>query len=306
MKPSFVLALIFVFSLSLAPGALAQAQLFSKSTSSLKLSSEKLNLLEDSKNISDLSYSNSESNLNSIKYNVGQQKKKKKSVGLGVVLSAILPGAGQFYGENYLKAAIFFGVEAIAWTTYIIFTKKGDDKTAEYQQYADQHWDIRRYARWLNEEWEASNVNPNEPDLEVLRAQVNAFEADHFSHQLPEYGTQQYYELIGKYQPYVAGWEDAYLNGQWLITQSNVQTYQTPMFQGYAVDRDNANDQYGYAKIGPITAILNHILSAADAAWTISSYNKKIKVETGFRMNPYLSPYTFNVEMLPTFNMKVS
>ena len=61
------------------------------------------------------------------------------------------------------------------------------------------------------------------------------------------------------------------------------------MFKSYSADRGDANDMYNYAKVGPITAILNHILSAADAAWTISTYNKKIKVETGFRMGNYFS-----------------
>jgi hypothetical protein len=239
-------------------------------------------------------------------FNNSQQKKKKSTV-LGVILSALLPGAGEFYGENYLKAGIFFGVEVLAWGTYTYFTVKGDNKTKDFEQFAEDHWNIRRYAQWLVDEWDATGVNPNEPDREVLRGQVNNFESSHFSHQLPEFGTQQYYELIGKYQPYVAGWEDARdASGTWLITQENVQTYQTAMFKNYSIDRGKANDQYNLAKIGPITAILNHILSAADAAWTISAYNKKIKVETGFRMDNYLSPYTLKYEMQPTFNMKVS
>ena len=252
-------------------------------------------------------YQDSKLNVYNFKHSFQETpKKKKKSMALGVILSAILPGAGEFYGESYLKAGIFFGVEILAWGSYIYFTKKGDNKTTDFQNYADDHWNIRQYAQWLVDEWEASGIDPNEPDREILRQQVNAFEATEFSHQLPEFGTQQYYELIGKYQPYVAGWEDAYVNGVWLITQQNVESYQTAMFKSYSADRGDANDMYNYAKVGPITAILNHILSAADAAWTISTYNKKIKVETGFRMGNYISPYTYKIEMQPTFNMRVS
>ncbi|MCI0450453.1 MAG: hypothetical protein L0Y79_11850, partial [Chlorobi bacterium] len=95
----------------------------------------------------------------------------------------------------------------------------------------------------------------------------------------------------------------------WLVTKNNYlppYNYQTPMFKSYAVDRQDANDLYDYAKIGPITAILNHILSAADAAWTISTYNKNIKVETGFRIGNFRSPYTYKIEQMPTFNVSVS
>jgi hypothetical protein len=257
--------------------------------------------LIDSKN-----YSSSDNKVRNLKLDITQKTKKKKSIALGTIMSAIIPGAGEFYGESYLKAGIFFGVELLAWGTFTYFTIKGDDKTEEFQNFADQHWSVRRYAQWLVDEWEAS-INPQEPNIEVLWAQVNAAEqTEGFSHTLPAFGTQQYYELIGKYQPYVAGWEDAYVNGAWQITQENYHDFQTNMFKSYAIDRQDANDQYDIAKIGPITAILNHILSAADAAWTISTYNKKIEVETGFRMDTYRSLYTNKLEMVPTFNMRVS
>ncbi len=254
------------------------------------------------------SYQDSKLNIYNFKHSFQETPKKKKKVWLGAVLSALLPGAGEFYGENYLKAAIFFGVEVLAWGTFTYFTLKGDDKTDAFQKYANENWDIHQYGRWLNEEWEQSGVNWQETNLDILRAQVIAAEQEiGFSHSLPELYSQQYYELIGKYQPYVAGWKDARdASGNWLITQQNVESYQTAMFKSYSADRGDANDMYNYAKIGPITAILNHILSAADAAWTISTYNKKIKVETGFRMGNYVSPYTYKIEMQPTFNMRVS
>jgi len=242
------------------------------------------------------------------KTNIQQEKKKKKSVGLGILLSALLPGAGEFYGESFLKAGIFFGVELLAWGTYIYFEKKGDNKTEEYQNFANSNWDIRQYAQWLvDQNFEGSGaVNPNEPNLEILRQQINECESQNFSHTLPELRSQQYYELIGKYQNFVAGWKDARSGSTWLVTSSNFYSYQTTMFKSYAVDRQDANDLYDYAKIGPVTAILNHILSAADAAWTISTYNKNIKVETGFRMGNFRSPYTHKIEQMPTFNMSVS
>lgn len=244
---------------------------------------------------------------NELRINTEQAPKKKKSMALGVVLSALLPGTGEFYGENYLKAGIFFGVEVLAWSYFIYFTKKGDNKTDEYQAYADKYWNVYTYAAWLkNEGFDGAggidlNANPD-----VLREQIMACERQNFSHTMPEYYSQQYYELIGKYQNFQAGWT----NLEHVPTKAPgpyfYQDYKDPIFTNYSNERQKANDFYDYAKVGPITAILNHILSAADAAWTISTFNNRIKVETGFRIDTKRSPYTYEMEMLPTFNMSVS
>ncbi len=234
--------------------------------------------------------------------------KKKKSVGLGILLSALLPGAGEFYGENYLKAAIFVGIEALAWGTYIYFNNKGNNQEESYQQYADKYWDVRTYAAWLKNEGfpESSGINPSETDLNVLREQIMVCERANFSHTMPEYKSQQYYELIGKYQNFQAGWT----NLEHIPTRDpgpyNYQTYRDPIFLNYADERQKANDFFDYAKIGPITAIVNHILSAADAAWVISTYNSNIKIETGFRIQNRISPYTFEVKQIPTLNIAVN
>lgn len=237
-----------------------------------------------------------------------QVKKKKKSVGLGVLLSALIPGAGEFYGENYLKAGIFFGVEVLAWATFAYFESKGNKKEEEYQAYADQYWDVRTYARWLKNEGfsESGGIDPDEPNRDVLREQIMVCERANFSHTMPEYGSQQYYELIGKYQNFQAGWTNLEHVPTKAAGPYNYQTYRDPVFTNYAADRQKANDFFDYAKIGPITAIVNHILSAADAAWVISTYNSKIKVETGFRMQNRVSPYTYQIKQFPTFNVAVS
>ncbi|HRJ86704.1 MAG TPA: hypothetical protein PK753_13610 [Ignavibacteria bacterium] len=237
-----------------------------------------------------------------------QVKKKQKSVGLGVLLSAIIPGAGELYGGNYLKAGIFFGIEVLAWATFAYFTGKGNTKQDEYQAYADENWDVRTYARWLKNEGfsESSGINPDEPNRDILREQIMVCERANFSHTMPEYGSQQYYELIGKYQNFQAGWKNLTHVPTKAAGPYNYQTYRDPVFTNYAADRQKANDFFDYAKVGPITAIVNHILSAADAAWVISTYNNKIKLETGFRMQNRVSPYTYQIKQFPTFNVAVS
>lgn len=249
----------------------------------------------------------SELDLERARDNMYRQETKKKSVLLGALMSAVVPGAGEFYGKNYLKAGIFFGVELISWGAYTFYQIKGNDQTDKFQSYADQYWDVRTYARWLiNQGFQGNEViNPDEPNRDVLRQQIMQCEAQNFTHTLPEYGSQQYYELIGKYQNFQAGW----INLAHVPTKApgpyNYETYRDPVFVNYANERQKANDYYDYAKTGIIVVVLNHILSAADAAWTVSMFNKSVEMETGFEIKRYKSPYTGQVGNLPSFNMKV-
>lgn len=250
---------------------------------------------------------NTESKFRDAEFNLGA-KKKKKSVGLGLLFSALLPGSGEFYGEDYLRAGIFFGIELLAWGTYFYFQGKGNSQTDDFQAYADQYWDVRTYARWLKDQQFPSSggINPDEPNRDVLREQIMVCERVNFSHTMPEYGSQQYYELIGKYQNFQAGWT----NLSHVPTRDpgpyNYQTYKDPVFLDYANERQKANDFYDYAKIGPITAVINHVLSALDAAWVVSAYNNQLKMETGFRIQNRVSPYTQQYKQVPTFNLSVS
>jgi hypothetical protein len=69
------------------------------------------------------------------------------------VLSLILPGAGEFYSESYIKAGVFLALEAAAITTAIVYDKKGDDQTSVYQHFADRNWDVSNMRMvWNNRE----------------------------------------------------------------------------------------------------------------------------------------------------------
>ena len=60
----------------------------------------------------------------------------KKSPVLSGVLSAILPGAGQVYNEDWWIAGIFVAVEAALITTAVVYDNKGDDQTAYFENFA--------------------------------------------------------------------------------------------------------------------------------------------------------------------------
>ncbi len=210
---------------------------------------------------------------------VSLENPNKKSRILAGALSAILPGAGEFYSEHYLKAAIFFLVEAAAVTTAIIYNHKGDFQTAFFEQYADKHWSAKRYAEWtlnhtsyINPEVDPSNYNVVNNDGSVNWGELNRLESDlggGYTHRLPHQGEQQYYELIGKYPQYSHGWDQANPND----TDYHILSYE---FNWYSHQRGVANDYYNTGAAAVVVVVVNHVLSVADAIWSTDLYNGEL------------------------------
>ncbi|CAN5660414.1 hypothetical protein BH10BAC5_BH10BAC5_25150 [soil metagenome] len=293
-----LLPLIFLFNYNLSTAQQKQGTITSKQDA------ENFLLSSSKSNVSDLSSvtENSKKNLSSLSEN-----KNEKSPVLAGLFSAVLPGAGEFYSKSYVKAAVFLAVEAGMWLGYKTLQNKGDDQTVFFQSEADAHWSVRNYATWLHNLnlAESGNINPQDPDLEHLRSTINTLEAAHFSHTLPPYGVQQYYELIGKYHSFVAGWDDAQANA----SQYNVNNYinwTTPMFESYAIDRQQANTYYDRSETFIYGVIVNHLLSIADAVWSVSMFNKKLQFDTKFQMSRQFSPALNKFEFIPTTKLAIT
>jgi hypothetical protein len=288
----FILMMIVMLLISGAKGLNAQS-----STENYKL----MNLKSKAGNVEVIQQSSSLSNLSTAP--------KKKSPYLGALFSGLIPGTGEFYAESYIKAAVFFAIEAGLWTAYAVYDGKGDDQTEQFQQYANTYWSINKYARWLkDQQFTGYNeiINPDNQNLEELRLQVNSVERQNFSHQLPPFGEQQYYELIGKYQNFVVGWEDADPSISKNPSSSNYYgTYKTKMYTDYAADRQQANDYYDMASTSTTLVIVNHLLSAADAAWSVSMFNKDIRVKSSLRLQPKLGS-DYKKVIVPMANVNVT
>lgn len=202
----------------------------------------------------------------------------KKSVLLAGVLSFILPGAGEFYTENYYQAAAFAAIELTAIGIAVTYDKKGNDQTTVFQNFADQNWSVVKYAEWLNR-FEQANI-PINPDVtlnpwyRVNWDSLNYYESK-FSHKLPRHGEQQYYELIGKYPQYSPGWN---------AFDPNEPDYHVlpQIFLDYAAMRGKANDYYNIASKAVIAIYINHFLSVIDAVWSAVNYNKNISISAEY------------------------
>ena len=206
----------------------------------------------------------------------------KKSPLLAGLLSFALPGAGEFYAESYWKSAIFIVAEAAAITVGIIYDTKGDDQTNLFESFANENWSAVRYAEWTVDHASQINSNVNPSDYNVFDQnhnlnwrELNRLEqaiGSWYSHQLAPYGDQQYYEMIGKYSQFNVGWDD-FEGGDFQFGDPL-----TENFLNYAKMRGKANDFYSVAKTAVIIVIVNHVLSAIDAALTAKWFNDDLKV----------------------------
>lgn len=234
----------------------------------------------------------------------GEQPYRSPWIAAG--LSAVLPGAGEFYAESYWKAAAFLAIEVAVWSIAYSYDKRGDRQTDYYQDFANKHWSVVKYAEYALDKWEDTWGLPaarrqyyeanlwigdradgrppwhkvnwailNEMEREIARTSAGQY----YSHTLPLYGEQQYFELIGKYQQYNQGWNDA-------PPTYNYPEPVTSNFLFYSKERGKANDYYATASTAVTIGILNHILSAVDAAWSASSFNKNFHARVGLQTIP--------------------
>ncbi len=193
---------------------------------------------------------------------------KGKSLKRAFVYSLLIPGTGELYAGSKIKAVAFFGLDVGLWALYFSYHGKGKDKEDEYRGFADQHWFEDDYNQWLIDDVyiNVQTPNPNVTPANVCDTFAYWSTEDkqwlHFSHHLEEGRTQQYYEMIGKYEQFSWGWSD--------YDGSNSGSRET-----YLGMRHDANDLLNKATYSAMFSLVNHILSAFDAAISVKRYNKR-------------------------------
>ncbi|MEW6755812.1 MAG: hypothetical protein AB1505_33265 [Candidatus Latescibacterota bacterium] len=190
-----------------------------------------------------------------------------KSPPKALLLSAALPGAGQYYAGARRKAAVFLGLEAVAAGLWWAWTGKGNDIEDEFRAMADTSWNAETYLAW--------------------RGTTRAIRNNSFTHALPcslqiEEGRfadcgggekQQYYELLGKYEQFVVGWRDIrdVETGNPVVDYSevdSVESVESAVRLDYEKLRDDSNRYLKRATTITGLILVNHVISAIDAART--------------------------------------
>jgi hypothetical protein len=235
--------------------------------------------------------------------------------------SALIPGSGQAINGKWARAGVYFAIEAVGVIYHLDRNATARRQEKAYEEFTHQNWSVMAYAEWLVEYSQQNNLNNGWEDLQANIQGKNPdfgnttndwrkvnirtlhdvetqtpfiFEnklGSNFSHELPEYGSQQYYELISKYYQFQSGWQDFYnvsINMSSNQYDPNHNFYygwlgndqpNTLFYQG----RDKAqefNDNYRAA--GNILKLLlvNHVVSAFDALFTVQLKNSRIESNT--------------------------
>ena len=221
--------------------------------------------------------------------------------GKALLLSAIMPGAGEYYAGFKWRAAAFFTMEIAAWTSMIYFYKKGQDKDAEFKKYADAHfneWKYRHIEFGLarNSLYGDSGSYPSADTLEWMEedwdVKTKYLPQEGFTHNMPTQRErdnnanedQQYYEMIGKYiHQFGFGWDDAFGD-----------TDKYPHFEGespnslfYMDMRYESNQLLDRSSLALQLVMLNHVASALHASFSVRAMKRKVEASVGFRATEY-------------------
>ena len=247
-----------------------------------------------------------------------------RSVPMAFGMSLALPGLGQAYNRNWIRSAAAAALEGGLLVAYFTWKDQGREGERAYQAYAHRFWDPRQYASWLNDyaTWLEAGTPPEDRTLHVATisppsginfgAPETWTEADRqivqdffdamraveqeiwhpetgaaFSHEIPYFGEQQYYELIGKYYQFAPGWVDypAWKSGEdytgAIDPERTGANGSKPNVQGrfleYAGDHAHANTLLRRASRASAFLVLNHVLAAFDAAIAARLHNRRLE-----------------------------
>lgn len=174
------------------------------------------------------------------------------------MLSLAVPGAGEYYNGQKIRAGAFLAADIAIWGGYFIYHKKGADKERDYKAYADIYYSPGVFLQW----WDSV------PDDDKAA----------YSHRLPvdnngiPIRNHEYYENIGKYDQFQVGWVDI---------GPNFPPEDTSAVWGnrvvYLDMRRVSNDYFSKASTMIMISIANHIVSAFDAAISAKRHNKGTK-----------------------------
>ncbi len=248
--------------------------------------------------------------LNGQEEGIAPQVTQRKSPWLAAGFSIIVPGAGEFYSESYLRSAVFLAAEAALWALAYTYEQKGNHQTDYFQNFANVHWNVVKYAQYAQDHlnppngpynWLIPGTAGDPPWMRINWPELNRMESDiggtasgsYYSHQLPAYNTQSYYELIGKYPQFNQGWDDSppsFAYGNPL----------TPELLYYSGQRGLANTYYVRSSLYVGITVVNHVVSAIDAVLTAGSYNRGLHASVGSLTIPAVG----GIVMVPAFCVK--
>lgn len=230
----------------------------------------------------------------------------RKNVGFAFLGSAVLPGLTQAANDKWLRASLYAATEIAVIVFQQSYYASGKSNEKKYRSFINSNWSVQKYAEFIvsyHNEFDPSNpitindlansgvmITPGQYnygtgdwgkiDLIKLRDlesktpyDKNGFgnsTSTKFSHPIPNYGSQQYYELVAKYFQFSPGWAD------FASTPMSVEWSRnglSPMFINASDQSTSFNDQLRFASRLTSLILLNHVVSAFDGYFTVKLKN---------------------------------
>ena len=162
--------------------------------------------------------------------------------------SFAVPGSGQLI-QGKTRGYLFLVAEIALWGGFYMLESKGADERDGYETFADDHWDFAAYAAW----YQSTCVDCPDCDEYLCRP-------------LAEYGTQEYYEDIGKYATYWRWW--FYDGDETYINWDEYSDSDVAFRDAYYDMRGDSNRYLRQARYAMMAALLNHVVAGVDAFLT--------------------------------------
>jgi hypothetical protein len=191
-----------------------------------------------------------------------------KSPSRAFLLSAVIPGTGEFYA-GAKRGVLFVAAEVAFWTTYFVLHGQAEDIKEEYVDFVDSHIVFE----------EDSPVNSTE--TWTLEDYEHATQSDNWHYTYTDNNGKPI-DRVGKYY-----WDDL---PQDLIHESgevSLSESQSPARVEAYSKRESMNSRFKLAKTFLGLVILNHVVSAVDARIAAAIHNDRI---SEISLHPTISP----------------
>lgn len=210
--------------------------------------------------------------------------KSDLSVKKAVLMSAVVPGAGQYYSGSKIASAVYFTVELAAIAASVSYQRRGDAAVDDYLDFADLHWDVNTWLQGYYDEGATEQTHNVVIIVEQDGSEVH-YDFVEFKATFPDYADfvglsidvikdYHFYENIGKYKEFKQGWDD-YLEYRTDPDYINDIQKSSPNQDHYTDMRYDANYLLKTSGYFSTAVLFNHVISAFDAGFRVKFKNNK-------------------------------
>ncbi len=248
-------------------------------------------------------------------YSIDEMKGQYKSPRKALFFSLVIPGSGQLYvgGStfNYVRGAAYLAIEGALWGGWYYYSvHKYNKQVKRYKKFAKNHYSAYTYESKIHDLY--NSLDDSDEEAEFIERYLSNRETycksiygnastngcyvegkeltndknhtNHVNGSFSLYNSGSYYSTIAG-AAYVLGWDDvedeaaaSALN----LSDNDAETVAlgtSTNWKTYRSMRNKANDYADMQAWFFGGLILNHIVSALDAAWSAHSHNKVLYEE---------------------------